>query len=182
MTFPAPSLSPAHQKARNGIEPHWFNISSEGEIGHRWADGEDTWGMGPDGKAGTDWHETVDPRENVLIRLHEHMRGVGSDLWRVYGNIDYEKTPNAISLTLVTEFVLDVRQKLLLEALCRVAYPGTDTKVNVLHPAHDEVDKEQIEVVFDIMGMSYAEVCAMQLAFLNHEVVQGFDGAFVSVM
>lgn len=178
MTFPIPKLSPAHQKAKDGIKPEWFNISSEGEIGHRWADGEDTWGMGPEGKAGTDWHETVDPRENVLIRLHEHMRGVGSDLWRVYGGIDYKTTPNAITLTLVTEFILDERQKRALESLCRASYPGA--RVNAMHPAHDEVDKEQVEVVFDILGVSYAEVCELQLLFLNERVVQEFD--FVSVM
>lgn len=164
-------ISPAHVKAETGVKPLWFHIGSEGDLAHQWADGAHTYGIGPDGKGGQDWHEMVDPRENALLRLHRHMSGVGSDLWRVYANLDYAKTPNEITLTMVIEFIIDERERLALEALVQSLHRN-GVEVNVMHEAHDAPGKDQVEVVFNILGMSYAEVCALQLRLLNEPLVQ----------
>lgn len=182
-----------------GQRPDRFYIAPLGDYGHIWPDKGETYGgtinisnlakeLGHEPTADdfqreeqrAFYREAIDPSEHVLFRLWNHFHPLTSDLWRVYGGIDYTpgykgRTGSWMLLSIEYRFDVEAAKRQALEALAQ----QHGAELEDLSFPNDE--QEQHGVNFDVLGKSFGEVCALQLRWLD-AARNAFGNDMVSVL
>lgn len=177
------------ERARAGERPTRFIISPLGEVFHHWPDGTET-GVGSvnltdlAASYGIDDHmhmceqyverefdrllhrEFVDPRERVLHALWASLQPLEGD-FRFYANI----IDDVMRLWMTVEYILDAHQYAALQAEVLTFQGAAHVEIDPMWVDHDEPEKVQYEVRFDVLGKNFTEVAMLQLRWLSSQSV-----------